>query len=556
MKNFSLFFILFFILYISNLSNASDYIEPSQEFRGVWVSPFSGDINYKSQDQFVEDMNFIFDTIKEYKMNAIIFHVRINNDALYQSDYNPLFSQFKKVNFTIFDPINWIIEECHKRGIEFHAWMNPYRIVSKSSKTLDEIITDYIQYPKNPASQKSNIMEGKQYYLLNPGLQNVRDFLIDTVLEFLNKYKEVDAIHFDDYFYNNPIESGDDQEIYKEYIDSHPEVKDIIKDKSDWRREQVNLLIHSLHNKIVEFNQKNNKNILFGISPSGIYKTCENNNESVAYDTEGNAITSGVCSNGMQHYESHLFCDSLKWINKGWIDYIIPQIYWAHDHDIAPYKKIIEWWNKVVLKKNINLYGGIGLYKCYDGNDVYSWRTDENELYNQLTFSPEENDEQKVEGFCIFQFTALKQFKDNTKNEICSNLVKNGIKAWKMIVPPSEIKSFNRINLPAPENCKLINNGSISFKRVYNSKFYIIYRTEEDQINFNSSEIIDIFGSNEEEIIWNDKEEGNYTYGVKALSYSNTLGEGAIALNGYGNYIKSKINYFFIILLLVLIDLS
>lgn len=79
------------------------------------------------------------------------------------------------------------------------------------------------------------------------------------------------------------------------------------------------------------------------------------------------------------------------------------------------------------MKKNINLYGGIGLYKCYDGNDVYSWRTDENELYNQLTFTPEENNEQKVEGFSIFQFTALKQFKNNTKNEICSNLVKNGI---------------------------------------------------------------------------------------------------------------------------------
>ena len=369
MKNFSSFFILFFILYFSKLSNTSGYIEPSQEFRGVWISPFSGDINFVSQDQFIEDMNFIFQTVKDYKMNAIIFHVRINNDALYQSEYNPLFSQFKKVNFTNFDPINWIIEECHKRGLEFHAWMNPYRIIKRDLKTLDEIITDYSQYPTNPASQKTNIMEGKNYFLLNPGLQNVRVFLLDTVLEFLNKYKDVDAIHFDDYFYNNPISFELDQNIYEEYIDSHPEVnykKNNEKDKSDWRREQVNILIQSLHNKIIEFNQKNNKNIQFGISPSGIYKTCSNNDESVSYDSKGNAITSGVCSNGMQHYESHLFCDSLKWINEGWIDYIIPQIYWAHDHEIAPYNKIIEWWNKVVLKKNINLYGGIGLYKCYD----------------------------------------------------------------------------------------------------------------------------------------------------------------------------------------------
>ena len=224
MKNFSSLYILFFILYFSNLSNTSDYIEPSQNLRGVWISPFSGDINYISQDQFTNDMNFIFDTIKEYKMNAIIFHVRIKNDALYQSEYNPLFSQFEKVNFSIFDPINWIIEECHKRGIEFHAWMDPYRIVTKSSKTLDEITTYYNLYPKNTASKKNNIMEGKDYYLLNPGLQNVRDFLIDTVLEFLNKYKEVDASHFDDYFYNNPISLEVDQKIYEEYIDFHPKV--------------------------------------------------------------------------------------------------------------------------------------------------------------------------------------------------------------------------------------------------------------------------------------------------------------------------------------------
>lgn len=102
-----------------------------------------------------------------------------------------------------------------------------------------------------------------------------------------------------------------------------------------------------------------------------------------------------------------------------------------------------------------------------------------------------------------------------------------------MIVPPSEIKSFNKINLSSPENCKLKDNGIISFNRVKNAKFYIMYRTKEMQINFTSNEIIDIFGSNEEELIWNDKEKGNYTYGVKALSYSNTLGEGEIVLNRY-----------------------
>ena len=219
-----------------------------------------------------------------------------------------------------------------------------------------------------------------------------------------------------------------------------------LKDKSDWRREQINLLIESLHNEITNFNKKNKKYVQFGISPSGIYKNSKNN-DTVNYDSEGNAITKGSDTNGLQHYDDHLFADTLKWIEKGWIDYIIPQIYWAHNHINAPFKKVIDWWNRVVLYKNINLYAGIGLYKCYDGNETtaFGWRTENNELYNQLTFVPNDDTPRKIEGFSIYQFTALKQEQESVpKNPICPEQIKNGKEAWENIVPPSEIKSFEK----------------------------------------------------------------------------------------------------------------
>ena len=264
----NLFFISKFIiiLYLLNLSLATydDYIEPSQQFRGLWVTPLANDINtFKNKNDFIEKMNKIFDTIKKYNMNSLIFHVRIYNDALYNSKSNPKNQIFKNIDFSEFDPLQWAIEESHKKGIEFHAWMNPYRIKS-NTKSIDEIIIEYNKYPNNPASQESNIMIGKDYFYLNPGLQNVRKFLVDTVLEFMSKYKEVDAIHFDDYFYNNDISSGGDENTYGESGDK--------KAKSDWRREQVDLLIESLHKEINNFNKENKKYIQFGISPSGIYK--------------------------------------------------------------------------------------------------------------------------------------------------------------------------------------------------------------------------------------------------------------------------------------------
>lgn len=527
---FSRFFILLFLFGISKVLN--DYIEPSQEFRGVWVSPFSNDISYNSESDFKEKMNFIFDTIKEYKMNALIFHVRIKNDALYKSKYNPQPDYIKKVLNKEFDPLKWVIEESHLRGIEFHAWLNPYRVETDLSKTDEEIISKYIGFPDNPANDKNNILRGGNSIILNPGLQIVRDFLVKTILELINNYDDIDAIHFDDYFFNK---------ISTPLFSQNKAIE------GDWRREQVNLLIQSIHENITLFNKKYNKYVQFGISPTGVYK---NGDGIVTYDNESNAITKGSSTIGQQHF-SELFCDSLEWIKKGYINYLIPQTYWAHDHPNAQYNKVVSWWNKVFLNKKTNLFMGIGLYKCNEINS-FGWLTNENELYNQLTFNPEEdeNNQKEIDGFSIFKFSILRKLKDGDIGSICSKQIKNGIEAWKMKVPPSKIKSFDNIILPAPKNIKF-ENKTLRFNKVDNAKFYVIYRSKDQNISFNSSEIVEIFGSKENEVTWDETEEGNFTYGVKALSYANTLGEGNTNLKSIGEKIKFNILYSFILLYLL-----
>ena len=137
-------------------------------------------------------------------MNTIIYHVRTHNDALYESEYNPVSPYFKKVNFKEFNPLEWMINESHKRGIEFHAWMNPYRIKSKNNTSLEEIISKYKNF-NNPANDERCILNCTDSIILDPGLEKVRTFIADTITEFLSKF-DVDAIHFDDYFYAGIIQ--------------------------------------------------------------------------------------------------------------------------------------------------------------------------------------------------------------------------------------------------------------------------------------------------------------------------------------------------------------
>ena len=559
------------ICLISETKSIEEFIdsnEPSQEFRGVWVSPAGGDrelITFKSIDQFKQNMTYILDTLKFYKINSLIYHVRLSNKAFYPSKLNPVSLYFENANFSEFDPIKWMIDETHKRGIDFHAWMNPYVIIRATLKDLDTILKEYENYTDNPASDKDCILECKTFYILNPGLEKVRTFIVDTIMEFLNMY-DVEAIHFDDFFYddmgaysskdeNFTILDEIDQRTYEDYIDNHPECnynKNNASDKADWRREQVNLLIYYIHQTISEYNKINNKYVQFGISPSGVYKSGDG---IVTYDENMNAITTGSkTTTKFEHYSSYLFADTVKWCNEGWLDYLLPQSYWATNHPTAGYYNIMEWWDKVLKYKNVNLYSGLGLYMANEDYNTYNWKKDLNEFYNQLKYV---SDSHITQGASIYNFNTLRTYKDDKKETISYKQIENGIKAWEKLIPPSEIKSFKKIELEHPENIT-IENDLLKFVKVENAKFYVIYKGKTN-IKYIPDEIVDIIGNieNEEIIEWkdNNKDDQIYNYEVRALSYSNTLGKHPDVIpddvNNSRNNVVSLMILFCIIILLI-----
>ncbi|HHU55122.1 MAG TPA: family 10 glycosylhydrolase [Acholeplasmataceae bacterium] len=380
----------------------ANYEEKSVDFRGMWVSHLTGDIaSFTGKQQAMNQINDVLNTLESWNMNAIVYHVRIHNDALYDTDLSPKRSSVQGLNFDEWDYLEWFIEEAHRRGIEFHAWLNPYRI--KGSKVSAQTIAkEYQNYPLNPASNPENILVGSSGAILNPGEPAVREYLIDVCLELMEKY-DIDAIHFDDYFYIS-MDSSADAVTYNKY--KHLSNTTNI---HDWRREQVDIFIRDLKLEMDKFNKDNNRNVELGISPSGIWK---NGDGKVKYDANGTAITNGSYTAGFSHYGSYLYSDTKKWIDEEWIDYIVPQIYWGFNHSVAPYADILDWWAKVVKYKDVKLYSGLGIYKAADASNTDSWKTNPYEFSDQILYN---NKLPEVDGVIIFRYNYMKSL-INSKN--------------------------------------------------------------------------------------------------------------------------------------------
>ena len=486
------------------------YKMQDQYLRGAWVTPLAGSIpSYRNESQYKQEILEMFDILEYYNCNALVFHIRIMNDALYPSELNPK-SGYMNTNT---DYLTWVIEECHKRGIEFHAWLNPYRVQASGSKTLEQIASSYKQSaPKNPASDVNNMLRNANGgVILNPGLQNVRDFIIDTCMEIVEKY-DVDAIHFDDYFY---ISDVDDDALYKS---NNPDGLG----KSDWRRQQVDLFIEKLSKTMREYNKANNRYVQLGISPTGIYN---NGDGVVTYDEEGNAISSGSKTGGQTHYESYLFSDTLKWINKEWIDYITPQSYWAFSHTIAGYADVMSWWNKVVKYKNVNLYSGMGIYMAETPGKNYSWGFDPNEAPNQIKYA---TTLENVDGTIFYSYNYLEYtYKGNRDSLYGQGLttIKNDMFTNPAILP--EIKSMScETDKIDKINCTTTNSEiKLSFNKVENAKFYVVYRSE-GNLTYEPEQVYKVFGSKEDVVTFTDaKTDKDYNYGIRVLSMANTLSD-------------------------------
>lgn len=503
-------------------------------FRGVWVTPKdSGNIGNikptstktKAQkiEEYKEEVLKILDIMEYYNLNALIFHIRVDNDAIYYSDTNPWSSWFTEYGVDPgWDPLEWVIEETHKRGIEFHAWMNPYRIHASGTKgtTAEDVAKGIPSY--NIASNPKNILVSSSSYgsILNPGLPEVREFIIDTCMEVIEKY-DVDAIHFDDYFYITDVNDDDTYAKYNSNGLSH----------DDWRREQVNIFIEDLSKAMRKYNEENNRYVQLGISPSGVWKSAGSSSY-VKYDSDGTAITNGSgTTTTFEHYGGYLYSDTKKWCDEEWIDYILPQTYWAISHPSAAFKPLMDWWDAIVKYKNVNLYSGMGIYMSATPGSNYSWGKDYTEAYNQIIYCYELKN---TYGTAFYNLTYLKDAYNGKTDSLYGKgmtKVKNSLFTNPSVLP--EIRTMERVVLPAPSNFNINitdSNATLTFDEVENTKFYVIYRSS-GEIDFSSDQVYKII-SNESvngKVTFVDEDTSGkvYSYGVKALSGTNTLGEGA-----------------------------
>ncbi|MFA5474160.1 MAG: family 10 glycosylhydrolase [Acholeplasmataceae bacterium] len=486
------------------------------EFRATWLSHFIGSLPaYTNEASFKQQASAMLDHLEHNNINAMIIHFRTHNNALYKSDLNPIASWFSQVNFNAFDPMEWLIEAAHARGIEFHAWLNPYRVLTTyQSGALP---------PGNPQNDPNNLLTYSGATILNPALPNVRQHVVDSILEILERY-DVDAIHFDDYFYMNLGANGGniltepDQDYFLQNNLGFPNTK---AGKSDWRREQVNFLIEDISDAIKTFNQDNDRFVQFGISPTGIYR---NGDGVVTYDGEGMPITSGSLTQGQEHYASYLFADSLKWIKEGWLDYILPQSYWASTHPIAGYPEVMGWWDKVVRYLDVNLYSGIGVYMA-DANpasEVYSWRNNPNEFKNQLAFLETLDN---VSGFSIYSYNMVRSEYQGAAIASATQ-IKNARSAyWQNIAILPEIKSMTPVHLPSVTN--VLHNagtGKLTFDAQAGAKFYYIYRSDAP-LTYENDEIVAVIpNTGGPTIEWNANDfNASHHYGVRSLSGTNHL---------------------------------
>ena len=291
---------------------------PKREFRGAWIQAVNGQFRGIPTEKLKQTLIDQLNSLQGAGINAIIFQVRPEADALYASQLEP-WSRFLtgvqgQAPSPYWDPMQFMIDECHKRGMEFHAWINPYRVKTSLKSELSPTHL-YNIHPEWFVTYNNQLF-------FDPALPESRRHICMVVADIVSRY-DVDAIHMDDYFYPYPAKGMDfpDDASFARYGGGFT-------NRADWRRSNVNILIQKIHETIRGLKPW----VKFGISPFGIYRNEKND-------------PLGSKTNGLQNYDD-LYADVLLWARNGWVDYNIPQIYWQIGHPAADYETLVKWWAK------------------------------------------------------------------------------------------------------------------------------------------------------------------------------------------------------------------
>ncbi len=426
----------------------------------------------KSKQELID----ILDKAVEMNMNAVFFQVRTSSDALYKSNLVP-WSRYLTGTFGKdpgFDPLAFAIEEAHKRNIELHAWLNPYRVsMDTSAATKNSLNIAKSVYKEHPEWIKT----AANRFVLDPGIPAARAWIEDCVMEIVNNY-DIDGIHFDDYFYNENInnEMGDDS-TYTTYNNGQ------FSNKGDWRRNNTYLLIKELSQKI----RQKKSWVKFGVSPSAIWANKK--------DHDGGSNTNSSYTN----YDK-TFADTKKWVNEEIIDYIAPQLYFSFGNTAAPYGELASWWANTVKGKKVQLYIGQALYKFNSDSDTYFTKDDGiPEITRQVKFNMSNPE---IDGSIMFRFDQFFQPTwTGSVNALKYNLWKN-----KALVPAMPWKGGSAPTVPQGGSINADSSGvTISFTdNDSKTAYFAVYR-------FGNSDNIDTSGNSGSKLIGTIRKQANGT---------------------------------------------
>lgn len=551
------------------------YETKEAEMRGAWVAtvynldfPKQSGTSEEAIAAYKENFLNVLDTLETYNMNTIFFQVRPCNDAFYASKINP-WSQFL-VGAGVdpgWDPLEWMVEETHKRGMEFQCWMNAFRTTAgsilKTGTTARQYSTsELLAYKKTAISSMADnnyaklhpeaVLMGSEdcMLILNPGDLGVQQHLVDTLKEIVENY-DVDGLHFDDYFYLNASHSEtsntnfaggetydqnltgentlNDLPTYEDYK-ANPEKYDMPAGLTlgDFRRESINNLMKNIRKMIDEHNTKYGKHVEYGSKPAAVWQSsaesCPDGAQNAAVDGSANTCYA-YASNW------NLYADTKKWVEEGWVDWVAPQVYYDFENREVPYADIVTWWANVVDETNalraekglkpIKMYVAHGIYLYDESDERY---TNQNEIQRQLKFNQMFD---CIKGSAVYDYTTLvKQKKSVTKAGM--SIFKNTWNTPVFGLPKGE----NNIGSAKVSETSLIMNGDgsvrICFDKLENAKGYAVYRVNKGSaVSFNVENRIDIlyepYGEGGKAILPFEGYDENYDYYLRAVSTTNHL---------------------------------
>jgi uncharacterized lipoprotein YddW (UPF0748 family) len=462
---------------------------PKHEMRAVWIATVENidwpSVKGLTTDQQKAEMVELLDLVKEYNMNTVVFQIRPDADALYYSELEPwsewLSGKQGVAPDPYYDPLDFTIAECRKRGLDVHVWLNPYRAIQNIEKTVaaeNHVTNTHPEWFLNYGNKK--------YF--DPGIPEARNHVARVVSDLIRRY-DIDAIHFDDYFYPYRIANVEfpDQNSFATYPNGFTS-------KDDWRRNNVDLIIKQLHDSIKSINPT----VEFGISPFGVWK----NNTT---DPAGSATKAGVTN-----YDD-LYADILLWQKEGWIDYVTPQLYWYIGKTVADYAILADWWSKNTY--GCQLYIGQAPFLINTNSRDEAWKTSD-EIIKQIKLN---RNYPNIGGSMFFSAKFMK----NNPQGIKENL-KQEMYRFPALTPSNPRVEAVKPAIPEqPAIQKKRKAFELSWKKGDNNRMFVVYKySKKSNLNIDNPENIWKVTSDQSVLIEKSRttKTSKYKYAVTAIS--------------------------------------